>query len=312
MLELTHKNHYTFYYDNTPFRFRTSTQEHFGFSVGKCSGPAGSWDFECVRAARLIYSKARPGQRIRILYSGGIDSEVVVMAFQQAGIPFDCIIVDMGVNQHDTQYAHRYCQAHNIPYQILYVDPSDFVAKGLHFHYHQEYQVKQLAMMIIMKVLDTLSNDDIYILGGEIFMSREVDVKEFYATNSSTYSYKWYHYVREDNDISYFKYALATNKTIISEFFSYTPELMYSYLVDSTVVDLVNDRIDYKYGLLSTKPSVYAKYFEFEPRPKYHGYENIMYLNNKVYLDLGDCNEVQHDVILKTEYSELIKRLRHD
>jgi len=312
MTELTYKNHYQFLYNGQPFTYRKSSNDIFSFKVGRCAGPIGSWDFECERAARLIFSKTRPGQRIRILYSGGIDSEIVVMAFQRAGIPFDCIIVDMGVNQHDTQYAHRYCQANKIPYQILYIDPADFVAKGLHFYYHREYQVKQLAMMIIMKALDTLPKDDIYILGGEIFMSREVDIKEFYATNSSTYNYKWYHYVREDNDMSYFKYSLKTNKTVISEFFSYTPELMLSYLIDPLVQDLVNDRIDYKYGLLSTKPNVYAKYFNFEARPKYHGYENVMHLNNKVYLDLGDCNDVQHDVILKTEYSELIKRLRHD
>jgi len=312
MLELTHKNHYKFYYDTTPFRFRLSTNESFGFSVGRCNGVAGSWDFECERAARLIYSKTRPGQRIRILYSGGIDSEIVVMAFQRAGIPFDCIIIDMGINQHDTEYAYKYCQANNIQYQICYVDPVDFVKKGLHYHYHQEYQVKQLAMMIVMKVLDQLPQNDVYILGGEIFMSREVDVNSFYANQSAHYSYKWYHYVREDNDMSYFKYALANNKLVISEFFSYTPELMYSYLTDPLVVDLVNDNIEHKYGLLSTKPNVYARYFKFDHRPKYHGYENAMHLNNKVYLDLNDNNDVQHDVIFKTEYTDLIEQLRYD
>jgi hypothetical protein len=312
MIELTHRNHYQYTYNNTPFVYRTSTHQRFGFNVGKCAGPAGSWDFECERAARLIYSKARPGQKIKIFYSGGIDSEIVVMAFQRAGIPFECVIVDMGVNHHDTEYAYRYCQSNKIPYKIHFIDPAKFVADGLHFVYHESYQVKQLAMMIIMQVLDQLPDDDIYILGGEIFMSREVDLKQFYTSNESQYSYKWYHYVREDNDMSYFKYAITNNKTVISEFFSYTPELMLSYLTDPMVVDLVNDRIDYKYGLLSTKPNVYAKYWNFDARPKYHGYENVMHLNNKVYLDLGEDNEVLHSSIYKTEYTNLIKQLQHD
>lgn len=261
----------------------------------------------------MIFSKARPGQRIRLFYSGGIDSEVMVMAFMDAGVPFDCIIIDMGaeINGHDTAYAYKFCNQHGISYQTLKVDPIGFVNTKQHFLYNQEYQVKQLAMMIVMRALDMLSKDDIYLLGGEIFMTREIDLKRFYSSNDAQYMFSWYNYVREDNDISYFKYALLKRVNLITEFFCYTPEQMLSYLEDPLLVDLVNDRIDYKYSLMSTKPHVYARYYTFEPRPKYHGYEKVMHLNNKVYLDLKD-GSVGLTAISSIEYNKLIEQLRHD
>jgi hypothetical protein len=86
---------------------------------------------------------------------------------------------------------------------------------------------------------------------------------------------------------------------------------MLSYLTDPLLVDLVNDRIEHKHSLMSTKPNVYARYYEFEPRPKYHGYEKIIKLNNKVYLDLQG-GDLVHDSIYKTEYTKLIEKLQHD
>lgn len=314
MFEFTHRNHYQFKYNGKPFVFRNDTNDLFSCSVGKCGGLAGDWRFENKRAAKLIFSKAEPGQRIRLFYSGGIDSEVMVMAFMDAGVPFDCVIVDMGegINGHDTSYAYKFCNDNNIPYQTVKVDPIEFVASQGHFFYNQEYQVKQLAMMIIMKAIDVLRNkNDIYLLGGEVFLTRDVDLNQFYSSNDTQYTHKWYHYVREDNDISYFKYSLATGNKLITEFFCYTPEQMYSYLTDPLLVDLVNDRIEHKHSLMSTKPNVYSKYYTFEPRPKYHGYEKIMKLNNKVYLDLQG-GELIHDSIVRTEYNKLIKQLQHD
>jgi hypothetical protein len=313
MFEFTHNNHYKFTYNDKPFVFRTSNADRFGTTVGKCGGPAGDWRFENQRAAKLIFSKARPGQRIRLFYSGGIDSEVMVMAFIDAGVPFDCVIIDMGteINGHDTAYAYKFCNQHSISYQTVKVDPIEFVNTNQHFLYNQEYQVKQLAMMIVMRALDMLSKDDIYLLGGEIFMTREIDLDQFYSSNNTQYTFSWYNYVREDNDISYFKYALLKRVNLITEFFCYTPEQMLSYLEDPLLVDLVNDRIDYKYSLMSSKSNVYSRYYTFEPRPKYHGYENVMHLNNRVYLDLKE-GDVNSDIISRIKYRDLIKQLRYD
>jgi hypothetical protein len=313
MFEFTHNNHYQFAYNGIPFVYRNSTYDKFSCSIGKCGGPAGDWRFENQRAARLIYSKARPGQRIKLFYSGGIDSEIMLMAFMDAGVPFDCVIIDLCTNQHDIEYAYKFCASNSINYRTIKIDPATFVKEQQHYFFNDRYQVKQLAMMIVMRVLDILHNkDDIYILGGEIFLNREPDINKFYASNDGTYSYKWYHTVREDNDISYFKYALSTGTNLISEFFCYTPEQIYSYLTDPLVTDLVTDKIDYKYSLMSTKPKVYARYYNFEDRPKYHGYENVMFLNNKVYLDLGENADIDHDTIYLTEVNELIKRLQYD
>ena len=313
MFEFTHNNHYRYAYNNRPFVFKTNADDQLSVQIGKCAGLAQDWRFENARAARLIHSKARPGQRIRLFYSGGIDSEIMLMAFRDAGVPFDCIIIDTGINDHDTEYAYKFCKEQDISYQVTKVDPIGFVAQGKHYLYSDTYQVKQLAMMIVMQAIDQLYNrNDIYLLGGEIFLNREPDLDRFYSSKDTQYSFKWYHAVREDNDLSYFKYALATGTNLISEFFCYTPEQILSYLTDPLVDDLINDRIDYKYSLMSTKPNVYARYYQFEPRPKYHGYENAMYLNNKVYLDLGRSADLGFGDIYYTEVNTLIKNLRHD
>lgn len=313
MFEHTHLNHYHYTYNGIPWGDRHRQFDKLEIHFGRCERQHWGWREECIQAARLIHRKLLPGQKIRLCFSGGIDSEVMVQAFMFAEIPFECIIFRLGKNQnqHDIDFATAFCKRFGIAYEIVDIDILGFLNKKQHYEYCEAYQVKELAIMILMNGMDTINRKDyVYLMGGELYLVKKYDLASYYdSEDSNRYRYAWKHFVRENNDLSLFKFSQKRNFNLISEFFSYTPEIMYSYLTDPWVLKLTNNEVRYKFSLLSSKPYVYSKYFLLEPRPKYHGYEEIIELNHKVTDDL-QC--FGHDVenYVETKYSDLIEILK--
>lgn len=312
MFEHTQNNHYFYTYNGKPWGDRHRQFDKIEINFGRCARQPLGWREECIEVAKEIHRKLSPGQKIRLFFSGGIDSEVMVQAFMFAEVPFECIIFRLGknFNQHDINFAVGFCEKYGIRYEIVDIDVIDFLRKKEHFNYCEAYQVKELAIMILMKGMDIINSKDyVYLMGGEIYLVKKHDLGSFYNDEVDDYRYTWKHFVRENNDLSLFKYAQKRNINLISEFFSYTPEIMYSYLKDPWVTKLTNNEVRYKFSLLSSKPYVYSKYFLFEQRPKYHGYEEILELNYKVTDDL-QC--FGHDVenFIETEYSDLLEILK--
>lgn len=64
------------------------------------------------------------GDNPALCLSGGIDSQAMVLCWQEAGIKFDVIIgvFKDGLNKHDSDHAKMFCQTYNIPYKELEID----------------------------------------------------------------------------------------------------------------------------------------------------------------------------------------------
>lgn len=316
MFEFTHHNHYQFKYNEAPFTFRTSLNDTLSFGVGNCLRPPADWFTECIRSSQLIYKKIVPGQKLKLFYGGGLDSEIMVQAFLLANIPFTCIIIDIGnsITAPEVAHAVNFCKNYKIDYITIKVDPIDIINDNLHHRYYQQCQVKQLANMIILRAIELIDDSsNVYLLGGDITLSRAVDLDQFYASNDLKYKAKWYYQFKEDFNTGYTKYSLATGNNIISEFFSYTPEQLLSFLTDPIIDDLVNDRSTYKFSLASSKFKIYSRHFIFQARARSRSQKVITSLNDKIYLDLGiDNSGLDTDIVYRVPYTQILKQLNYD
>lgn len=307
MLELTHNNCIKFGYDDRPFGLRTKLYDRFWVSQDRCTQAPGTLRDECIRAAKLIGQKYQD-QTIWICFSGGTDSEVLLQSFMFAGVPFKIAIMEFtgGYNKHDIVYATEFCDRHSLPYTIFPVDLDLFISSGQYLEYGIKYQCKEIAIIMMMKLFDLL--DGVPILGGESLVHKRYNHEKMLTDDPTHTEYCWYHKFRENNDSATMKYAVANNKTIISEFFSYTPELLLSFLQDPIVSDICNNRVFGKVSLLSSKFKIYGQHFLLQARPKYHGYETIRLINYKTAAALESV-VMPVDSIAETEYNQMIQQL---
>ena len=131
-LQLSHRNHFRFGYNGIWFTERKKAEDRWNVAYGRCERPVADWRTECINTARLI--REATSEDLWVLFSGGIDSEVVVQSFMFAGIPFKVAITcfDSDLNRQDVRYAVKFCETHQIPYRLLKLDIIDFFESGRH------------------------------------------------------------------------------------------------------------------------------------------------------------------------------------
>lgn len=281
MIQYTENNHFHWTYDNVPFALRKNPYSTFKMHWGRPSRPVGNFKDESLNVCRMLADKY-PGQNFNVFFSGGIDSELVLQAFLWAGLrertKATIIRFKDGYNDHDIKYAIDFCNYHNVPYKILEIDIVEFYRSKEYIPIGMKYQSIQLAQIQCLWALDKIQ-DDIPVLGtGEVFFEKIFNWNSWMSDEPKK-EYNWVYYVRENNDLSVPKYSVLNQRPVISEFFSYTPEIMKAYVDDSIVRDLLADRLPGKLSIASSKYSIYNKYFFLKPRKKYHGYETLKLLN---------------------------------
>ena len=126
MQELTYKNFFKFGYGNDFFNLKQSDQSIWNVSYRRCTQIPLKWNYECLRAAKLI--RASTDRPIYICYSGGIDSEVCLLSFLNAGIPVVAAIMvfDNDLNSHDVSKALSFCEKRGVKYHIFKLDIINF------------------------------------------------------------------------------------------------------------------------------------------------------------------------------------------
>lgn len=280
-MQYTQNNHFHWSYDGTPFTLRTNPYSTFKMHWGKPSRPVMNFKDECIKVCQIL-AETYPNQKFNVLFSGGIDSEIVMQSFIWAGLTqrtkATIIRFTGGYNDHDIAYAIDFCKYHAIPYELMELDIVEFFNSKEYIPYGMKYQSIQLAQIQCIWALDRIQ-DDIPVLGtGEVFFEKIFNWNTW-MEDVPRKQYDWVYYVRENNDLSVPKYSILNNRPVISEFFSYTPEIMKSYVNDQIVQDLVYNKLAGKLSIASSKFQIYSQYFLLKFRKKYHGYETLKLLN---------------------------------
>jgi hypothetical protein len=201
-----------------------------------------------------------------VLLSGGVDSEIVVRLFKDLGIKHNTFIfrLENDYNIRDVNDAISICQQINIPYKII-----DFNLEHFFEHDALEYLnksfVPRAGRLPRLKWIEYLDNIP-------VFCDGEPYWKRLYTTDYSIQS-EWHLQLSEDAYSSSL-YASNIDRTLIGDWYEYTPEIILSHMEHPMTQKLLNDQL---HGKLSSWSSRYAMHQEIWPeiitRKKLVGYE---------------------------------------
>lgn len=88
----------------------------------------------------------RQTKYVEVLYSGGLDSELVLLSCIKNNIPVIAItlvikIEGMMINTHDLYYAEKFCREHNITHKLIELNADAFFENGEHESYLHPYNI---------------------------------------------------------------------------------------------------------------------------------------------------------------------------
>jgi hypothetical protein len=108
-------------------------------------------DFERGRdIADIFYDHlaVRQTKFVEVLYSGGLDSELVLLSCLRKKIPVKAItmiikIDNMIINTHDLYYAEKFCRNHNVEQILIELDAGEFYSSGKYYDYLAPYHITE-------------------------------------------------------------------------------------------------------------------------------------------------------------------------
>lgn len=270
MFEYTKNNH-----------IKYSLDDIFTFSHGKVLNHL-SWRDECKNVAQTLYDTHK--DKLVLMLSGGIDSEVVLHSFISNGI-FPKVAVlryERMLNLHDINYALRICASRGISPTIIDVNVQNFFKTKL-LDFAQFTKCSSPQLNLLMYYADKI--DGIPIIGaGENYLVRKEGKKEIYD-------------LEEARVVSMYRFFENRSREAIPAFFQYTPEIMISYLQKKSVYRWVETAKQQGYiNSKKIKPAIVAEEFDIEPRGKLTGFElmetlDLEYRSKLLSLNLGDSGE---------------------
>lgn len=232
----------------------------------------GSFKEELLNAARSTLDH-RDGKLV-VLFSGGVDSEIMLRALLEVGAKPEIIIAryENDYNIYDVSYAVTICSILDVPYKIL-----DFNLK--HFYENDAERVAVLAQIDRPRALPYCRLLEL-IDGFPVMGASDLSpwrTSDDYSVNGIWMMRCWEH------DIGWSKFLRQIEKPGIAEWFKWTPGLVTSYLNTKWFKMLTNDKIHGKLGSNSTKIFGYREaYPELLDRKKQTGFERIDSLVNEV------------------------------
>jgi len=284
-------------YNVIPFSFPKTLEDEWFIKWNPVTRNPKSYREECVISAKMIGAAAE--QPIKILMSGGKDSEGSARSFLEAGVPFEGAIVrhEGDSNIYDISWAVIFCETHNVPYKIYDININDYYNDDkLHKHYSQWDRTSEYSnwMWIIDQVggLCIGSNGCIY---DHVYKSTPYAQFEYFSANNSgtfgDYVYaphlvettgntdiksKWFYGVTEQLGYCWDNWCRDLNKEGLSSFLSYTPEQLLSQFKDPLSTKIFNNEFPGIYNTGQMKNEFFQRHWpDMLSRPKYTGNELI-------------------------------------
>lgn len=275
MFEYTENNHYKFGYKEHDawFTNRKSPNDSWIVDYGRsCSYKPGTWKDECLVTAEKIYNST--DLPINILFSGGIDSEVVVRNFLKLGVSFKVSICRFknNLNLHDIAYAIVFCDQHNIKYDIIELDILKFLENDLH-SYAEKSQCRYPHYCSVMWLADQV--DGLPVLGeGQSYIAKRLP--DNYIPGISPYEFSLWDLCGKETVATMYRHFINQDRPAVPTFYQYTPETVYSYLTGEIIQQIINNKRHGKISASTSKFEVFnSHYTDLLYRKKYHGYEFI-------------------------------------
>lgn len=251
---------------------RQTATDKFNTYYAKSSTPVLTFKEELLNAARstMDYCDSNPV----VLFSGGIDSEIMLRAFLEIGVNPEVIIAryENDYNIYDVSHAVTICSILNVPYKILDMNLQKFYENDAE-RMSELAQIDRPRALPYCKLLETV--DGFPIMGASDLSPWRTN--DDYSTKGTWMMRCWEH------DIGWSKFLRQIDKPGIAEWFKWTPGLVLSYMNTIWFNKLVNDEYYGKLGSNSTKFIGYREaYPDLIERKKQTGFEKIDALVDEV------------------------------
>jgi hypothetical protein len=112
----------------------------------------------------------RPNSPVELLYSGGTDSELVLMSLMKNKIPFEVMTMvirtnGLILNTTDLYYSEKFCRENSIKQNLFYFDPIEFYEGGRYLEYLLPYNIDESHVASHFWLIEQCSNYPI--IGGD-------------------------------------------------------------------------------------------------------------------------------------------------
>jgi hypothetical protein len=202
-----------------------------------------------------------------VLLSGGIDSEVIVRVFKDLGIKHNTFIFkyEDDLNVRDVNSAVDICNSLNINYKLIDFNLKKFYESSEAADIFEKTLIPAASGLSRIKWLDYL--DNIPINGeGEPYWRREL--KGDYSQKSV------WNYELNEFFLFYSLNQQTLNRTIIGEWYLYTPEITMSHFNHPLIKKLLSDQTPRKESSISSKLILHREIWpEIKTKEKLTGYE---------------------------------------
>lgn len=277
MIYTSENNWYSWSYGSGPKFSRQQSTDKLHTHFDPYYGTVSSFSKELLNAASSTLEHY-PNLRPSILFSGGVDSELVLRSYLAIGANPKVYIVryENDYNIYDVSHAVTVCSILNVDYKII-----DFNLKK--FYENDAEHVSELAQICRPRALPQCKFIDLVdglpILGSS-------DLTGIRTTDN--YNKKGIWLIRCcEHDIGWSKYIRETNRQAIAEWFKWSPGLVISFTKLDWFKKVTNDEYYGKLGFNSTKIIGYREvYPDLISRSKQTGFEKIDGLIEDIELSL--------------------------
>lgn len=256
---------FTYGYDGEIYNLRSDASSQFNCYYRKAKYHPRSFREECVKNVKKIADYADSVDRTpMILYSGGMDSEVVIRAFQESGRRFKIIVNRFAdnLNSHDMLYVKKFLDNHHLSAEFVDIDIKSWLTSNEAMTMAEKSKCAYSQMLPTMKLIDTVyfERQGIPVLGNGDFYASKIEGQ--------------WQYVEFEYILAWMRYCVDRNIIGSINFFQQTPEIVLAIAQDPLIWETVN--ADHEPNLRLAKYRVYQKYWpDIVVRNKFNGMERI-------------------------------------
>ena len=192
-----------------------------------------------------------------MLFSGGIDSEIVLRCHVELKIPINVFIFkyENDYNCHDVRHALRICEELNVTPAVIDFNLQKFFETDAYDIWKIGY-FQRAGTLPHMKMIEYLDNIPL--------MGEGVPSWKFNNGN-------WQFHL-EESWHGQSVYCSSINRTMIADWYEYSPEVLVSHALLPRIQNLVNSKVNVDYDQI--KHFLYKKLWpEIAIRPKRNGFE---------------------------------------
>lgn len=271
-IELSKNNHLKWGYNGIPWITRNSAYDKFFIEYGTIKKQQ-NFRQACIDTATEISILARTQNKIPLIFfSGGIDSEAIIYSFLLADQKFRLAHIKYlpNLNDHEFPYVENLAKKYNLDLDLYYIDVYEFLSREQTFNNALRDNSIMIELQLLTCVTDKIKENFFPVLDHPgTYLYRDLPD----MNKNAVWFYKDFEHL-----MFFYNHCLHEQISACPSFFHWSPEIIYSFLVDPLNVELINNRIPGKVTNRSSTLKLYQKTFpEFDlvQRPKYTGHEFV-------------------------------------